>query len=93
MSPVDDPDDREDMQAAHTSRIERSVRAGMLAEMEDALRLFARGNSGRARAVTDAIAASEQASHRADRLNVPALLAVEAALLILLRALARTAQT
>jgi len=90
---IDDADDREDMQAAHTSRIERSVRAGMLAEMEDALRLFARGNSGRARAVTDAIAAIEQASHRADRLNVPALLAVEAALLILLRALARTAQT
>lgn len=90
---IDDADDREDMQTAHTSRIERSVRAGMLAEMEDALRLFARGQPSRSRAVADALVAIEQASYRADRLNVPALLAVESALLILLRALARTVQT
>lgn len=90
---IDDADDREDMQAAHTSRIERSVRAGMLAEMEDALRLFARGQPSRSRAVADALAAIEQASYRADRLNVPAVLAVESALLILLRTLARTVQT
>ena len=86
---VDDADEREDMQAAHLSRIERSVRAGMLAEMEDVLRVFARAKPRRARVVTEAL----QASYRADRLNVPALLAVEAALLILLRSLARSAQT
>lgn len=90
---VDDPDDRENLQSAHQSRIERSVRAAMLAEMEDALRVFARGRPGRARAVTDALAALEEASHRAHRLNAPALLAVEAALLTLLRVLARSAQT
>lgn len=90
---IDDPDDREDLQSAHLSRVERSVRASMLAEMADALRLFARGRTGRARAATEALAALEDASHRAHRLNVPALVAVEAALLILLRAVARSAQT
>lgn len=90
---IEDPDEREDLQAAHSSRIERTVRSEMLAEMEDALRRFARGAPTRARAVTDALAALEDASHRAHRLNVQPLLAVEAAMLILLRALARSAQT
>ena len=90
---VDDPDDREDLQSAHLSRIERSVRATLLAEMADALRTHARGGTGRARAAAEALAALEEASHRAHRLNAPALLAVEAALLSLLRALARSAQT
>lgn len=90
---IEDPDDREDLQVAHSSRIERAVRSEMLAEMEDALRRFARGHAGRARAVTEALAALEEASHRAHRLNVQPLLAVEAAMLVLLRALARSAQT
>jgi DNA polymerase-3 subunit delta' len=90
---IEDPDEREDLQAAHTSRIERTVRSEMLAEMQDALRRFAREAPVRARAVTDALAALEEASHRAHRLNVQPLLAVEAAMLVLLRALARSAQT
>lgn len=90
---VDDRDDREELQSAHASRIERSVRSDMLAEMQDTLRLFARVHPGRARAVADALSAIEEASHRAHRLNVQPLLAVEAAVLVLLRALARSAQT
>lgn len=90
---IDDPEERDDLQAAHLSRVERSVRSAMLAEMADALRVFARARPRRSRTVTDALAALEEASHRAHRLNVPALLAVEAAMLGLLRSLARSAQT
>lgn len=90
---IDDPDEREELQAAHLSRIERSTRSAMLAEMAEALRVFARGRPRRSRAVTDALAGLEEASHRAHRLNVPALLAVEAAMLGLLRSLARSSQT
>lgn len=93
FSEIEDPDEREDLQAAHSSRLERTVRSEMLAEMEDALRRFARAAPVRARAVTDALAALEEASHRAHRLNVQPLLAVEAAMLVLLRALARSVQT
>lgn len=90
---VEDRDDREDLQVAHQSRIERSVRSRLLAEMQDAIRLFARAEPRRAGAAAEALAALEEASRRAHRLNLPALVAVEAGLLTLLRALARSAQT
>lgn len=90
---IDDPDDREELQVAHSSRIERAVRSEMLGEMQEALRVFARAHPARARSVTEALAALEQASHRAHRLNVQPLLAVEAGMLVLLRAIARSAQT
>lgn len=90
---IEDRDEREDLQSAHTSRIERAVRTEMLAEMEDALRVFARAKDGRSRPVGEALLAIEDAYFRAHRLNVPPLLAIESAMLQLLRAMARSAQT
>lgn len=90
---VEDSDEREDLQVAHRSRIERSVRSRLLAEMQDAIRLFARAEPRRAGAAAEALAALEESSRRAHRLNLNALVAVEAGMLTLLRALARSAQT
>lgn len=88
--PADATDERAELREAHLSRLTRSVRAGMLAEMAEAVRLFARAHPGLAAAADGALAALEQADRRAHRLNLQPQLAVEAALLVILRRLARS---
>jgi len=87
--PADAAAERAELREAHEARLVRSVRAGMLAEMAEAVRAFARAHPSLAAAATDALAALEEADHRAHRLNLQAQLAVEVALLRLLRRLAR----
>lgn len=88
--PADAGDERAELREAHLSRLTRSVRAGMLAEMAETVRTFARAHPGLAAAADGALAALEQADRRAHRLNLQPQLAVEAALLVILRRLARS---
>lgn len=88
-SPAEDAEERASLREAHESRLERSVRAGMLSEMAEAVRAFARAHPESAAASSSALSALEQADHRAHRLNIQPMLAVEAALLVVLRRLAR----
>jgi hypothetical protein len=87
--PADATAERAELREAHESRLVRATRSGMLAEMAEAVRAFARTHPGSAAAASDALAALEEAEHRAHRLNLQPLLAVEVALLRLLRRLAR----
>jgi len=89
LTAVEDGEERAKLREAHESRIDRSIRAGMLAEMAEAVRVFARAHPGTASASAAALDALEEADHRAHRLNIQPLLAVEAALLQLLRRLSR----
>lgn len=86
---LESADERAKLRDAHESRLERSARTAMLAEMAEAVRAFARAHPACAPAATGALEALEQAEHRAHRLNLPALISVEAALLLVLRRLAR----
>lgn len=87
--PADATAERAELREAHESRLVRSVRTGMLAEMAEAVRAFARANPSLAAAASGALEALEEAEHRVHRLNLQAQLAVEVALLRLLRRLAR----
>jgi hypothetical protein len=87
--PSDATIERAKLREAHEARLVRSVRTGMLAEMAEAIRVFARANPSAAPAAAGALEALEEAERRAHRLNLQAQLAVEVALLRLLRRLAR----
>jgi DNA polymerase-3 subunit delta' len=87
--PADAAAERKELREAHETRLVRSVRAGMLAEMADAVRRLAREHPGWASAASGCLADLEDADRRAHRLNLQALLAVEVALLTMLRRLAR----
>jgi len=86
---VESADERGKLRDAHESRIERAARTAMLAEMAEAVRAFARAHPAAAPAAAGALEALEQAEHRVHRLNLSALISVEAALLLVLRRLAR----
>lgn len=86
----DEPsDERKHRREAHESRIERQCRSLALAGLAERLRSLARQRPEAALAYAQALAALETADHRLQTLNVPALGAIEAALLGALRALVR----
>lgn len=87
--PPDAAAERRELREAHETRLVRSVRAGMLAEMAEAVRLLARDKPSWAPAASGCLDDLEDADRRAHRLNLQALLAVEVALLTMLRRLAR----
>lgn len=88
--PADANEERAELREAHEAGLVRSVRAGMLGEMAEAIRGFARAHPAAAAAASDGLGFLEDAERRAHRLNLQPLLAVEVALLSLLRRLARS---
>jgi len=85
--PVDDSDEVGRQEDAHVARHERQLRARMLAELAESLRLLARERPGSAPAVSAALACLEEAERRVHRLNVPAAAALERGFLGALREL------
>ncbi len=86
----DEPsDDRQKRRDAHESRIDRQCRSLALAGLAERLRSLARKRPEAALAYAQALAALETADHRLQTLNIPAVSAIEAALLAALRALVR----
>ncbi len=86
--PTEDRDEVGRLEDAHQSRHERQLRARMLAELAEALRLLARERPAAAPAVAAALSCLEEAERRVHRLNVPAAAALERGLLGALRELA-----
>lgn len=86
--PVEDKDEARKLEDAHQSRHERQLRARMLAELAESLRLLARERPASAPAVAAALGCLEEAERRVHRLNVPAAAALERGLLGALRELA-----
>ena len=85
--PTEDKDEAGKLEDAHQSRHERQLRARMLAELAEALRLLARERPESAPAVAAALACLEEAERRVHRLNVPAVAALERGFLGALREL------
>lgn len=86
--PTEDGDEVRKLEDAHESRHERQLRARMLAELAEALRVLARERPESAPAAAAALACLEEAERRVHRLNVPAPAALERGLLGALRELA-----
>lgn len=86
--PTEDREEIGKLEDAHQARHERQLRARMLAELAESLRLLAREQPESAPAVAAALAGLEEAERRVHRLNVPAAAALERGLLGALRELA-----
>ena len=85
--PVDDAEEVGRMEDAHLARHERQLRARMLAELAESLRLLARERPDSAPGASAALACLEEAERRVHRLNVPAVAALERGFLGALREL------
>lgn len=85
----EDPDERAKLRDAHESRLDRQCRSLLLAGLAERLRELVRPHPAAAPAIAEALAAFEGAERRTQWINMPAVAALEVALLDAVRAVAR----